>query len=196
MNGQIVLPKLETKGREWLEQIRLETMKNDDKVKARQRFRVCVTTQRMMCCMMLCQVAETLIRKHGYNGAEKQLKMNPNLWQEQLLKTQTPTMLSVFDTVANYLIEQALYFFRDRIEGAFNSRDYAGNSERMHAGKNDSIFSRLDVEFTFDQALQQSIAIKGADTTRNKVHQMLKNWRNQGLIIKTELGRYRRITGI
>ena len=37
MEGEVVLPKLENKGREWLEQIRLETMKNDDKVKARQR---------------------------------------------------------------------------------------------------------------------------------------------------------------
>ena len=34
MEGEVELPKLETKGREWLEQIRLETMKNDDKVKA------------------------------------------------------------------------------------------------------------------------------------------------------------------
>ena len=30
MEGEVELPKLETKGREWLEQIRLETMKNDD----------------------------------------------------------------------------------------------------------------------------------------------------------------------
>ena len=30
MEGDVVLPKLEAKGREWLEQIRLETMKNDD----------------------------------------------------------------------------------------------------------------------------------------------------------------------
>ena len=43
MQGEVVLPKLEARGREWLEKIRLETMKNDDKVRARQRFRVCVT---------------------------------------------------------------------------------------------------------------------------------------------------------
>ncbi len=77
MEGEVVLPKLEDKGREWLEQIRLETMKNDDKVKARQRFRICPTTMRMMTCIMLCKVAETLIQKHGFQGAEKQLKQNP-----------------------------------------------------------------------------------------------------------------------
>lgn len=71
MGGEVVLPKLETKGREWLEEIRLETMKNDDKVKARQRFRICPTTMRMMTCIMLCKVAETLIQKHGFQGAEK-----------------------------------------------------------------------------------------------------------------------------
>ncbi|MEH2791969.1 DUF3987 domain-containing protein, partial [Segatella copri] len=56
LTGEVVLPKLEDKGREWLEQIRLETMKNDDKVKARQRFRICPTTMRMMTCIMLCKV--------------------------------------------------------------------------------------------------------------------------------------------
>ena len=70
MEGEVELPKLEAKGREWLEQIRLETMKNDDKVKARQRFRICPTTMRMMTCIMLCKVAETLIQKHGFQGAE------------------------------------------------------------------------------------------------------------------------------
>ena len=48
MDGDIVLPKLEKKGRDWLEEIRLETMKNDDKTKARQRFRICPSTMRMM----------------------------------------------------------------------------------------------------------------------------------------------------
>lgn len=67
LTGEVVLPKLEDKGREWLEQIRLETMKNDDKVKARQRFRICPTTMRMMTCIMLCKVLETLIQKHGFS---------------------------------------------------------------------------------------------------------------------------------
>ena len=44
MQGEVVLPKLEEKGREWLEQIRLETMKNDDRIKTRQRLQHCVPT--------------------------------------------------------------------------------------------------------------------------------------------------------
>lgn len=184
MSGEVVLPKLEEKGRKWLEQIRLETMKNDDKVKARQRFRICPTTMRMMTCIMLCKVLEMLIQKHGFNGAEKQLKESPDLWKGMLVKTQTPAMLNVFDVLADYQLDNALYFFRSRIEEAFSSKDYCCQSawDRCRRGKNDSIFERLDVTFTFEQAEQQSVAVKGASATHESVKQMLKNWKRQGLI--------------
>lgn len=130
MDGDIVLPKLEKKGRDWLEEIRLEAMKNDDKTKARQRFRICPSTMRMMTCIMLCKVAEQLIKAHGLAGAEKRLKENPQLWKEMIVKTQTPTMLAVFDVLADYLMENALYFFRERIEAAFSSREYMGQTEK------------------------------------------------------------------
>ena len=195
MNGEVVLPKLEERGREWLELIRLETMKNDDKVKARQRFRICPTTMRMMTCIMLCKVAEILIQKHGLNGAEKKLKEHPNLWKEMIVRTQTPAMLSVFDTLADYQLENALYFFRQRIEDAFSSKNYNGQAslERSKRGKNDSIFERLDVTFTFEQAVQQSIAVKGTGASRESTRQMLKNWRKQGLVIMMKDKRYQKV---
>ena len=195
MQGEIVLPKLEAKGREWVERIRIETMMNDDKVRARQRFRVCVTAQRMTCCLMLCKVCETLIQKHGLSGAESRLKQYPNLWKEMLLRAQTPQMLEAYDVIADSLLENALHFFRDRIENAFASRDYAGylNGERLKRGKNDSIYNRLDMLFTFEQATQHSIAIKGAGVTHNSVRQMLKNWGKQGLVVLTDEGKYRKM---
>ena len=195
MEGEVVLPKLENKGREWLEQIRLETMKNDDKVKARQRFRICPTTMRMMTCIMLCKVAETLIQKHGFQGAEKLLKQNPLLWKEMIVKTQTPTMLEAFNILADYQLDNALYFFRSRIEDAFSSKSYCGQTtyDRSRRGKNDSIFERLDVTFSFEQALQQSIAVKGANVTREVVRQMLKNWKRQGLIAVLPDMRYQKV---
>ena len=196
MSGEVVLPKLEEKGRKWLEQIRLETMKNDDKVKARQRFRICPTTMRMMTCIMLCKVLETLIQKHGFNGAEKQLKESPDLWKGMLVKTQTPTMLNVFDVLADYQLDNALYFFRSRIEDAFSSKNYCSQSayDRSRRGKNDSIFERLDVTFTFEQAEQQSIALKGASATHETVKQMLKNWKRQGLICVLPDMRYQKVS--
>ena len=196
LTGEVVLPKLEDKGREWLEQIRLETMKNDDKVKARQRFRICPTTMRMMTCIMLCKVLETLIQKHGFNGAEKQLKESPDLWKGMLVKTQTPAMLNVFDVLADYQLDNALYFFRSRIEDAFSSKNYCSQSayDRSRRGKNDSIFERLDVTFTFEQAEQQSIAVKGASATHETVKQMLKNWKRQGLICVLPDMRYQKVS--
>lgn len=196
LTGEVVLPKLEDKGREWLEQIRLETMKNDDKVKARQRFRICPTTMRMMTCIMLCKVLETLIQKHGFNGAEKQLKESPDLWKGMLVKTQTPTMLETFNILADYQLDNALYFFRSRIEDAFSSKNYCSQSayDRSRRGKNDSIFERLDVTFTFEQAEQQSIALKGASATHETVKQMLKNWKRQGLICVLPDMRYQKVS--
>ena len=197
MDGDIVLPKLEKKGRDWLEEIRLETMKNDDKTKARQRFRICPSTMRMMTCIMLCKVAEQLIKAHGLAGAEKRLKENPQLWKEMIVKTQNPTMLAVFDVLADYLMENALYFFRERIEAAFSSREYMGQTScsRLHRGKNDTIFERLCSPFTLEQAVQQSIAVKGAVVSKPTVQQMLKNWKRQGLITRMPDMRYQKTTG-
>ena len=197
MSGDVVLEELEKKGREWLEEIRLETMKNDDKTKARQRFRICPTTMRMMTCIMLCKVAEQLIKAHGLAGAEKRLKENPQLWKEMIVKTQTPTMLAVFDVLADYLMENALYFFRERIEAAFSSREYMGQTScsRLHRGKNDTIFERLCSPFTLEQAVQQSIAVKGAVVSKPTVQQMLKNWKRQGLITRMPDMRYQKTTG-
>nr|WP_028908346.1 DUF3987 domain-containing protein [Xylanibacter ruminicola] len=194
MAGEVVLQKLEARGRAWLEKIRLEAMMNDDRVKARERFRTCVTAQRMVCCLMLCKVCEQLIQKHGLNGAETQLKQKPYLWKEMLQKTQTPAMLDMYDVIADQLLDSALYYFRDRIENAYRSRDYAASNSRSRRSKNDTIYERLDVQFSFDQAMQFSVAIKGADVTRNSVQQMLKNWRKQGLVSLTDDGGYRKVS--
>jgi hypothetical protein len=41
--------------------------------------------------------------------------------------------------------------------------------------------------------MQHSVAVKGAGVTRNQIHQMLKNWKNQRLIVQTEEGKYRKL---
>ena len=86
--------------------------------------------------------------------------------------------------------------FQRKLEtNAFLSRDYAGcqNTERQKRGRNDTIYERLEPQFTFEQSMQQSVAVKGAATSHNSVQQMLKNWRTQGLIVIAERGRYRKI---
>ena len=198
MSGDVVLEELEKKGREWLEEIRLETMKNDDKIKARQRFRICPTTMRMMTCIMLCDVAEQIIKAHGFQGAEKMLKEEPEMWKDMIVKAQTASMLSLFDVIADYLMENALYFFRERIEAAFSSREYAGQTTtgRTHRGKNDTIFERLDSTFTEEMAMQQSLVVKGSGVTSMMVKQMLKNWKKQGLVVQQPDLRYTKISTV
>ena len=198
MSGDVVLEELEKKGREWLEEIRLETMKNDDKIKARQRFRICPTTMRMMTCIMLCDVAEQLIKTHGFQGAEKILKEEPEVWKDMIVKAQTASMLSLFDIIADYLMENALYFFRERIEAAFSSREYVGQTTtgRTHRGKNDTIFERLDSTFTEEMAMQQSLVVKGSGVTSMMVKQMLKNWKRQGLVVQQPDLRYTKISAV
>ena len=153
MTGDVELPKLEQKGRDWLERVRIETLKNDDKIKARQRFRTCPTTMRMMTCLMLCRVAELLIQHHGLQGAEKRLKTEPTLWQNLLQRQQTPQMLMAFDVIADYMLDNALRFFRERIEAAFNSNDYiSSDSMRCRKSKNDTIYEQLNNQFTLISA--------------------------------------------
>ena len=182
MQGTVVLHKLENRGREWLERIRMEAMKNDDRVLARQRLRGCVNAQRITCALWLCKVAESLIGRFGLSGAEKRLKLTPKLWITTLEKLQNDDMLQTFDLIADYLIDNDLYFFRERIEGAYESKNYQ-IGPRNRVGKNDSIFARLADEFSMEQAIQQCMAVKGANVSRNSVRMMLKNWRNQGLIV-------------
>uniref|UniRef100_UPI004038A8BC hypothetical protein n=1 Tax=Segatella hominis TaxID=2518605 RepID=UPI004038A8BC len=52
----------------------------------------------------------------------------------------------------------------------------------------------MDTNFTFEQALQQSIAMKGASVTNETARQMLKNWRKQGLIVILKDKHYQKIT--
>lgn len=192
MNGKAELPKLEAEGQKWLEMVRLASMKNDDKVMARQRFRVCVTAQRIVCCLMLASVCDTMLKNSSFALCQKNLREHPTMWEDMLEKAQTPAMLSLMPLIADTLLDNNLYFFRDRIEAALTSKDYCGN-KRINAGRNDSIYERLDATFTLDQALQTSAMVKGSQATRNTVQQMLKNWKKQGLIYSETRGIYKKL---
>ena len=193
MTGDVELPKLEQKGRDWLERVRIETLKNDDKIKARQRFRTCPTTMRMMTCLMLCRVAELLIQHHGLQGAEKRLKTEPTLWQNLLQRQQTPQMLMVFDVIADYMLDNALRFFRERIEAAFNSNDYiSSDSIRCRKSKNDTIYEQLNNQFTTDEAHGATIGARGFDVPKSRVNTMLMRWERQGMVVRVDKGVYKK----
>ena len=193
MSGDVELPKLEKRGRQWLERIRIETLENDDKTKARQRFRTCPTAMRMTACLMLCRVAEQLIQRHGLQGAEKQLKTHPTLWQELLQRQQTPQMLATFDVLADYMIDNAIYFFRERIEEAFRAATYApADALRIKKGCNDTIYKQLDNQFTTEEAYSATTIVRGFDVQKGRVRTMLSRWESQGMVRRIDQGVYRK----
>ena len=193
MNGDVELPKLEKRGRQWLERIRIETLENDDKTKARQRFRTCPTAMRMTACLMLCRVAEQLIQRHGFQGAEKQLKTHPTLWQELLQRQQTPQMLATFDVLADYMIDNAIYFFRERIEEAFRAATYApADAPRIKKGCNDTIYQKLGNQFTTEEAYGATTIVRGVDVQKGRVRTMLSRWESQGMVRRIDQGVYRK----
>ena len=195
MSGDIRLPLLEKRGRQWLEQIRLESIKNDDKTLARQRFRTCPTAMRMMTCLMLCRVAERLINSYGMQGAETRLKGDPTLWQKLILRQQTPQMLAAFDVLADYMIDNAMYFFKERIEMAFRSAAYAPKAKlRSRKTKNDTIFEQLGEHFNTEDAYRTTVSTRGFDVARARVISMLCRWERQGLVERIDKGVYRKLT--
>ena len=193
MSGDVDLPELEKRGRQWLEQIRLEGIKNDDKTLARQRFRTCPTAMRMTTCLMLCRVAEQLIRSYGMQGAEKRLKTEPTLWQKLLRRQQTPQMLEAFDVIADYMIDNTIFFFRNRIESAFHSPDYVPSGKpRSRRTKNDTIYEQLADRFTTEEAYDTSISVRGFEVTKGRVFTMLYRWEKQGMVERLDKGVYRK----
>ena len=193
MSGDVDLPELEKRGRQWLEQIRLEGIKNDDKTLARQRFRTCPTAMRMTTCLMLCRVAEQLIRSYGMQGAEKRLKTDPTLWQKLLRRQQTPQMLEAFDVIADYMIDNTIFFFRNLIESAFNSPDYVTSGKpRSRRTKNDTIYEQLADRFSTEEAYDTSISVRGFEVTKGRVFTMLYRWEKQGMVERLDKGVYRK----
>ena len=193
MNGDVELPKLEKRGRQWLERIRIETLENDDKTKARQRFRTCPTAMRMTACLMLCRVAEQLIQHHGLQGAETQLKADPTLWQKMLQRQQTPQMLATFDVLADYMIDNAIYFFRERIEEAFRAATYApADAPRTKKSSNDTIYKQLETNFTSDEAFSLAMSLRGGNVTKVRINSMLYRWERQGMVRRIDRGVYKK----
>ena len=200
MQGDVCLPLLEERCRAWLERIRLETLKNDDRVKARLRMRAPVTAMRYTVCFMLCAHAEALLRQLDDNEGEKPawadgcqtakeyLEAHPDALNDALQAYQTDAMLTLFDTLADYTLDMLLLYFRTRIEAAYESEDYQ-TGDRERSGSNDTYYSRLPQEFKISDA----VTLRGGNSAYNATRMMLRHWVNQGLIVRIDKGSYRKL---
>lgn len=192
MKGTAVLPRLEKRSREWVEQVRVEAMQNDDRVMARCRLRDHVSAFRMTVCLMLCRVCERLILEHGTEKAEGLLRADPQMWIPMMAEAQTQAMMELYDLIADAILEHDLCFFRSRLERVYGTEGGEIPYGRQRGGSNDTIYARLDNEFTFEQAFLQSTAVKGSAITHNAVRCMLKNWCRQGIAERTGNGAFRK----
>ena len=196
MSGDIVLPKLQQKDDEWTEKIRMSALKCDDEVMANCRKRDHTTAQRIVCTMMLCAVAEKLIKKYGVEKAEETIKDNPELLQKMMLKEQTEDMLTAYEVIADYLVDNDLYFFRSKLAKAYeqNRNERGGeDSKRSRRGKNDTIFDMLPQNFTKSDAIKMAARVKGESISDNMIAKMLYNWKYSGLVA-FDGGMFKKIT--
>ena len=201
MQGDLVLPKLEKRCQEWLERIRLETMKDDDRVRASQRMRIGVSVMRCLCCMMLCDFGGWLIREidnkenkpdwaDDCQTAREYLEQHPKATEYWLpRKFQKKTTLDAFDTLADYFMDNVLYYFRERIEKAYEHQDDSVCNMRRGRGRNDSIYERLPEKFTIARAQQE----RDDDPTGDRTRSMIKNWTRQGLVRNVGVGEYQKL---
>lgn len=187
MQGTIVLPRLEARSIKWANNICTLAAKDGNDVLARCRMRDHVTAYRMTVCLMLCKVAERLIKEHGYEGAEKALLDDPNLTANAIAKEETKAMMDTYDIIANYILDMDMLFFGEKLKSDYDNKDcrviYEGRTYRT---ANDTIYECLPGTFSREQLVQQCKMNNGEEPTETKVQSMLRNWKRQGLIRKSE----------
>ena len=190
MQGEVRLKELEQVGLDWLERIRLESLRKDDEVMASQRMRIPITAERICCALMLAQFARWLVanldeRKGelpkwagGCTTAEDYLQTHPDALGEHLPKFQTSGWCTMMDCLCDYLHEQVLLYFRSRIERARASEEHVVQSSCRRS--NDSIFDQLPQEFT------DADLIKSKDGNKEAARSMRRRWLKYGIIRPTE----------
>ena len=124
---------------------------------------------------------------------ENRLKADPTLWQKLLQRQQTPQMLEAFAVVADYMIDNTIFFFRNRIESAFHSPEYVPSGKpRSRRTKNDTIYEQLANRFTTEEAYDTSITVRGFEVTKGRVCTMLSRWEHQGMVERLDRGVYKK----
>ena len=92
------------------------------------------------------------------------------------------------------MIDNAIYFFRERIEEAFRATTYAPtDTPRTQKGSNDTIYRKLAGQFTTEEAYGATVSVRGLDVQRGRVFTMLSRWERQGMVERLKKGVYKKI---
>ena len=95
-------------------------------------------------------------------------------------------MLAAYDVIADYLVDNDIYFFRSKLAKAYeqNRNERGGDdSKRSRRGKNDTIFDLLPQNFSKSDALKMATRVKGENVSDNSIAKMLYNWKSSGLVV-------------
>jgi len=201
VNGQIVLDELEKSSNVWLESVRKATMKNDDRVGARFRIRIVVSTMRLTCSMMLLQYVSNLVQQLDYcegelpewadgcKTAEQYLLAHPGIAERVLNDNLTPGWINFFNLCCDYYYNILLKYFRDSAESEMKNSHYKSSSNgRVIVGGNDSFFDKLNKVFTLADA-----ANLRPDDNYDTVKSMVRNWKKYGWVKKVDRSTYEKI---
>ena len=189
MKGTMVVPKLEARSIKWANNVCMTAAKDGNDVMARCRLRDHISAYRMTVCLMLFKVAERLIKEHGYEGAEKVLVENPDITAKMIVDEQTPTMLKVYDNIADYILDMDMLYFGDKLKANYEDKNCRViGEERSYRTANDSIYECLPKVFSREMLVQQCKMNNGEEPTNQKVNSMLFNWKQKRLIQKQENG--------
>lgn len=201
MKGEVNLDRLEQACQDWLEKVRLDCLRDDDAVRASLRKRPPISAMRYVTCFLLCAYAEKLIRQFspdrksypkwadGCTSAEQYLELHPDRLEWHLKRILNDDWINLFSVLSTYLHENLIYYFHSPITAAKNTLQSNYTNRKRRHGRNHSIYSSLPQEFS----LEQAVRAKGTNASRNSVHQMLKNWINQGIIAPIGNLKYKKI---
>lgn len=188
LSGQLQLHELEEVGADWLDKVRLEALKNNDAVTARARIRSCVTAQRMVACVILCATIEQMLKKKSVPEVEAMLTEDKTQWIEVAEKVgKDEKILSCFAVFADYMMENSMTFFHDKIEDAMSSKEYTGSS-RKRSSDNKSAFEALPERFTPEEAYSVLCRFKRKEVTEANLRRILRSWCEQKLAVPGQGG--------
>lgn len=189
MHGDLCLDKLEDWSVEWVNEIAEHADKMHDESMARLRIRTCVSAMRYTCCFMLCSFAEWLLKNIDDRGnkplpnwadncttAEEYLRLHPKAAEEHMMRFQTISMQDLFRTLADYFLDNSLYYFRTRIEKLKTESAYALEKRTVHRGANDDLFESLQKQFTQEECV---ILRNGNE---NAARCMIRSWEHRHMI--------------
>ena len=94
--------------------------------------------------------------------------------------------------LADEIIGEGLRMLNEEAEDTLTATQVA-KTFNMKVYDFNAVLRDMGIQFTFEQAMQQSVAVKGANVNHNTVRQMLKNWRKQRLVVLEEDGNYRKL---